>query len=127
LRAWLPRLCYQRPGLSDITYAIPPVDWSVSHHVRLILKRIAEADAVLATGHLSAAEVAWLLHEAKQAEVSRLLLTHPSYTVPAMSAAQTAELTGYGAYAEVTAYPRDDSHALNSKHSMFAPGRSIGV
>ncbi len=57
----------------------------------------------LATGHLSATEVAWLLGEARRAGISRLLLTHPSYTVPAMSPAQAAELTDPGGYAEVTA------------------------
>ena len=60
---------------------------------------------MLATGHLSADEVAWLLGEAQSAGVRRLLLTHPTYTVPAMSAAQVAELTAPGGYAEVTAGP----------------------
>jgi hypothetical protein len=101
--AGLPRLCTQRPGLPSTTYAIPPVDWSAGPRVRQILTLIAEADAVLATGHLSVHEVAWLLGEARLAGISRLLLTHPSYTVPAMSAAQAAELTGQGCYAEVTA------------------------
>jgi len=101
--AGLPRLCSQTPELPSTTYAIPPVDWSTGHHVRQILRLIAEADAVLATGHLSVMEVAWLLDEARLAGISRVLLTHPSYTVPAMSAAQAAELTGQGVYAEVTA------------------------
>src|SRR5262249_7260553 len=101
--AGLPRLCGQRPGLSRTAYAIPPVDWSTGGHVRQILELIAEADALLATGHLSADEVGWLLSEARLAGVTRLLLTHPSYTVPAMNAAQAAEFTGQGAYAEITA------------------------
>src|SRR5262245_29440938 len=89
--AGLPRFCGQRPGLSRTAYAIPPVDWSTGGHVRQILELIAEADALLATGHLSADEVGWLLSEARLAGVTRLLLTHPSYTVPAMNAAQAAE------------------------------------
>jgi hypothetical protein len=101
--AGLPRLSSLRPGLSATTYAIPPVDWSTSDRVHEILNLIAEADAVLATGHLSVDEVAWLLGEARQAGITRLLLTHPSYTVPAMSAAQAAELTRQGSYAEITA------------------------
>ncbi len=101
--AGLPRLCGHRPGLSATTYAIPPVDWSAESRVYDILDLIAEADAVLATGHLSVAEVRWLLTEARRRRVSRLLLTHPSYTVPAMSPAQAAEFTALGAFAEVTA------------------------
>lgn len=101
-RAGLPRLCRDHPTLSDTTYAIPPVDWSVEQRVNRILALIADSDAVLATGHLSLPEVAWLLNAARRVGVSRVLLTHPRYTVPAMTAAQTRELTELGAYAEVT-------------------------
>lgn len=102
--AGLPRLCNASNGLSHTTYAIPPVDWSTAEHVQQILTFIADADAVLATGHLSTAEVTWLLPIARRAGVRRVLLTHPSYTVPAMSPTEAAELTTHGAYAEVTAY-----------------------
>lgn len=102
--AGLPRLCCGHEHLPETTYAIPPVDWSVSDAVHRILEMIADADAVLATGHLSTEEVAWLLPEARKAGVRRMLLTHPSYTVPAMSATEAAELTEQGAYAEVTAF-----------------------
>jgi hypothetical protein len=101
--AGLFRLCGARSELSDATYAIPPLDWSAEQRVRQVLALIAEADAVLATGHLSVAEVAWLLPEARSAGVRRLLLTHPSYTVPAMSPTEARELADQGAYAEITA------------------------
>jgi Family of unknown function (DUF6282) len=64
----------------------------------------AEADAVLATGHLSTPEIAWLLPVARAAGVRRLLLTHPSWTVPAMAAADAAELAGDDALIEITAF-----------------------
>lgn len=102
--AGLPRLSAIQTGLDTTSYAIPPVDWTTAANVQHILQLIAEADAVLATGHLSTAEVRWLLPAAQQAGVRRVLLTHPSYTVPAMTAAQAADLTSRGAYAEVTAY-----------------------
>lgn len=102
--AGLPRLCHQQPGLPDMSYAIPPVDWSAEQRVRQILALIADADAVLATGHISTAEAAWLIPEARRSGVTRLLLTHPSYSVPAMSAGAAAQLAAQGAYAEVTAY-----------------------
>lgn len=102
--AGLPRLCDLRPRLDTATYAIPPVDWTTAGNVHQIVGQIAEADAVLATGHLSTAEVRWLLPVARQAGVHRLLLTHPSYTVPAMTPTQAAQLATHGVYAEVTAY-----------------------
>jgi hypothetical protein len=102
--AGLPRLCRMRPGLASTTYAIPPVDPTTADPVRQIITLVAEADAVLATGHLSTEEIAWLLPAARAGGVRRLLLTHPSYTVPAMSAAQAAGLAGDDAYVEITAY-----------------------
>ena len=51
--AGLPRLCRVMPQLPSTTYAIPPVDRSTEASVRQIVDLIAEADAVLATGHLS--------------------------------------------------------------------------
>lgn len=102
--AGLPRLCTQRPDLPRDTYAIPPLDWSAEGNVRQIIALVAEADAVLATGHLSGVEVAWLVGEARSAGVDRMLLTHPTYTVPAMSASEVAELTAQGSFAEITAY-----------------------
>lgn len=102
--AGLPRLCATLPQLATTTYAIPPVDWTTETAVRQIVALIAEADAVLATGHLSTTETTWLLPVARAGGVRRLLITHPGYTVPAMSAAEAAALTEHGAYAEITAY-----------------------
>ena len=102
--AGLPRLCRARPSLPATTYAIPPVDAGTEGVVRRIVDLVAEADAVLATGHLSTPEIAWLLPVARAAGVGRLLLTHPSWTVPAMSAADAAELAGEDAFVEITAF-----------------------
>lgn len=84
--------------------ATPPVDHATEPAVRTIIGLVAEADAVLATGHLSAAESAWVVKEARRAGVERILLTHPTFTVPAMSTSEVAELCELGAVAEVTAY-----------------------
>lgn len=102
--AGLPSLCGSRPDLPARSYAVPPVDWAAAEAVRTVCRMIAEADAVLATGHLSPAEAAWLVDTARDHGVRRLLLTHPSYTVPDMTAADAAELTERGALAEITAY-----------------------
>lgn len=119
-RAGLFRLCRAFPGLSGHTYAIPPVDPSSEPAMRRIVELIAEFDAVLATGHLSAPEIAWLLPVARAGGVQRLLITHPSWTVPRMSAGATAALAEeHGALAEITAFqllrqPGCDAAALAS-------------
>jgi hypothetical protein len=102
--AGLPRLCGLHPRLPGATFSIPPVDRTSESAVGDVLDLIAEADAVLATGHLSTAEVQWLAEQARARGVRRVLLTHPSYTVPAMPAAVAAELAAAGAHVEVTAY-----------------------
>lgn len=102
--AGLPSLCGIRRDVSAHSYAIPPVDWSSAEAVRSICRMVADADAVLATGHVSTAEVRWLLGVAHECGVRRILLTHPSYTVPAMSARDAAALTSEGAFAEITTF-----------------------
>lgn len=102
--AELPSLCGARPGLASHSYAIPPVDWSAAEAAQEICALVAEADAVLATGHLSGPEAEWLLTTAQRHGVRRFLLTHPNYTVPALSAVDTAEMTTRGALAEITTF-----------------------
>ncbi|HEX5191831.1 MAG TPA: DUF6282 family protein, partial [Solirubrobacteraceae bacterium] len=124
--AGLPRLCRTRPGLSSATYAIPPLDPAAEERVRRIVDLIADADAVLATGHLSTAEIAWLLPVARAAGVRRLLLTHPSWTVPAMSAADAAQLAGDDAQVEITAFQL--LHQPDATAAMLAHfARTVGL
>lgn len=103
--AGLPSLCGVRTDVSARSYGIPPHDPAAADDVRRICAMVADADAVLATGHLSTAEVRWLLPVARAAGVRRLLLTHPGYTVPGTPAAEAAELTEcFGACAEITTF-----------------------
>lgn len=124
--ALLPSLCDTHPELPPRSYGIPPTDWSAADDVLAICNAVAAADAVLATGHLSGAETAWLVHQARAAGVNRILLTHPGYTVPNMSAREAAALCDVGAKAEITAYqllhqPECDSRRL----AAFA--REVGL
>src|SRR5262249_41108353 len=98
-----PPLGAQTPGLPKPPTPSPPFAGRPAHPVPQTLRLVAGGDGVLPPGHPSVREVAWLLDEARLAGISRVLLPPPSYTVPAMSAAQAAELTGQGVYAEVTA------------------------
>lgn len=105
--AHLPRLADldERLGLSVLS--VPPVldpDDEAAKDVALVLDLITEHDAVLCTGHLSGNECRWLFGQALDRGISRFLLTHPSYTVPAMEVREIAELAEKGAYVEITAY-----------------------
>lgn len=104
-RAGLTRALAGHALLSDGRgLAVPPVDPSSAAAVDEILALIADADAVLATGHLSGEECAWLLRQARRHGVTRMLLTHPSYTVPGLAPNEIGQLAALGAKVEVTAY-----------------------
>lgn len=102
--AQLPRLSDLEPRLGRAVLAVPPVDHRTEEAVELVLALVAEHDAVLATGHLSGAECHWLLGRARHYGITRVLLTHPSYTVPGLDAAAVAQLAEAGGHVEVTAY-----------------------
>lgn len=102
--AGLPRLGGAGAGVPDVVYAAPPVDPTTAGPLRTIIRLVADADAVLATGHLSGPEASWVLAEARRAGLRRVLLTHPTYTVPGLTPAAAAELAAQGGHAEVTAY-----------------------
>ncbi|MDP8977523.1 MAG: DUF6282 family protein, partial [Actinomycetota bacterium] len=84
--------------------AVPPVDAGAEPAIRQILRLVADADAVLATGHLGPEEVAWLVGAARRWGVRRVLVTHPFFPVPGLDPARMRELAKQGAYAEVTAF-----------------------
>ena len=65
-----------------------------------ILKQIAEADAVLATGHLSPEESRVLVLEALDLGVRRISVTHPEWGVTAVSVNVQKELARDGVYFE---------------------------
>jgi Family of unknown function (DUF6282) len=91
-------------GTGGADLAVPPLDRAAEPPVLRILDLVAEADAVLATGHLSRDEIAWLVPKARAAGVRRIVLTHASFTVPGLTAAEARALAELGAYVEVTAF-----------------------
>jgi hypothetical protein len=99
-----PRLCHLDDRVSDATLSLPPANPSVADDIRRILDLIAEYDAVLATGHISAAEVFWLVEAASRHGVRRVVATHPSYVVPDLSLSEIADLAAAGVHIEITAH-----------------------
>lgn len=103
-RARLPRLSDGDARLPRDTYALPPVAEDSAEKARAVLRLVADADAVLATGHISGPEIRWVIQQARTSHVTRLLITHPAYTVPGLSPGAIAELAQAGAAIEVTAF-----------------------
>ena len=65
-----------------------------------ILERIAAADAVLATGHLVAAELRAVVPEARRRGVARILVTHPELPLVDLDVETQRELARAGALFE---------------------------
>lgn len=68
-----------------------------------VIDLIAGYDAVLATGHVSKEEIFASLDYAISKNVSRLLITHPEYTVPNLDIETMVQLARQGAYMEFCA------------------------
>lgn len=69
--------------------------------LRDVLKLIAEKNAVLATGHLSAEEIFVVVDEARKQGVNKIVVTHPEFYVVNMSIEDQKRIVKqYGVYLE---------------------------
>jgi len=91
---------YPRPGGDWAGIKILDSEGSLVPEMFEILDLIAEHDVVLATGHISPAEILALLPAARDRGVSRMLVTHASGKVPGLSGAGQLAAVGYGAMIE---------------------------
>jgi len=89
-----------------------------------ILDLIARHDAVLATGHLAAAETLAVVARAKALGVRRIVVTHPELAVVAMPIEVQRELAGMGAFFE-----RCYLNVLNGlpASELLATARAVGI
>ena len=122
--AGLPR---PRGASDDAAIMIPPRDPRSEEAVRRILASVAEAGAVLATGHLTGSEVGWLVRTAvREAGIRRVVVTHPTFTVPDLDLSAIRELAELGARIEITAFQL--LHQPGCDAAMLAAAiRSAGV
>jgi len=75
-------------------------DGAVPENVRRVLRVLARHDLVLATGHLSGAEILAVVRAARQEGVRRIVVTHPEFTSQRLPVAQQRELAAEGALLE---------------------------
>ena len=78
-----------------------------------VLKEVAAADAVLASGHLSPESIIRTFEEARALGVRRLLVNHPNFIVNA-SRAQVRRMVELGAYVEHASCHYDDRSKFKS-------------
>jgi hypothetical protein len=85
----------------------------VSEDVRAVLELVADADAVLASGHLPAASTVAVFRLAHELGVRRLLVNHPNFIVDA-TREQVRELVALGAYIEHATCMYDDASSFKA-------------
>lgn len=83
------------------TYTVLDDAGQLKPEVVEILGLIAEHDGVLATSHLSYAEIKPLLVRAKTVGVDNVVITHPFYKAPGLNLGQLKELVELGGIAEL--------------------------
>ncbi|MGH3246933.1 MAG: DUF6282 family protein [Trebonia sp.] len=99
--------------------------------VREVLSLIARHDLVLATGHLSRAEILVVVKAASDAGVRRIIITHPEFTSQRLPVSEQAELAERGALLErcfTTAYTGkvswetmvENIRAVGPRHSFLS-------
>lgn len=83
------------------TYTVLDDAGELKPEVVEILGLIAEHDGVLATSHLSYAEIKPLIVRAKAEGVANVVITHPFYKAPGLNMEQLKELVDLGGIAEL--------------------------
>jgi hypothetical protein len=100
---------------------------SLHPSVKAVLREVAAADAVLASGHLDPDSIIAIFEEARRLGVRRLLVNHPNFIVDA-SHAQVRKMVDLGAYVEHASCHYDTrSHYVNFTAETLARWiRAIG-
>ena len=89
--------------------------------VKAVLREVATADAVLASGHLDPHSIIAIFEEARQLGVRRLLVNHPNFIVNA-SRAEVRKMIELGAYVEHTSCHYD----TRSRYFSFPATTLVG-
>jgi hypothetical protein len=102
-------------------------DRETARCVRTILRAIAEAGAVLATGHLVPATTRALVDLAVQQGVTKILVTHPDSPIVQMPVPEQVALSRLGVYFERCAYSIVDDRYGVPVADISAAIRATGI
>jgi hypothetical protein len=101
----------------------------VIEEVSVILRLVAQADAILATGHLSPEESRVLVEEALATGIRRISITHPEWGVTAMPVAVQRDLarSGFVFFERCLVSTRPDLQATVPFETLAQQIREVGV
>ena len=87
-------------GIAGAPISVTDGDGRVTKETRQCLEGIAQYDMVLATGHISPAEMLPIVKAAQEAKVERIVITHPEFPTTYLTADEQMELAKYGVFFE---------------------------
>lgn len=87
-------------GIAGKWLTVTDGDGKVTPETRQCLEIIAKYDMVMATGHISPAEMEPVIKAAKEVGVQRIIITHPEFPTTHLTVEEQKRLAGYGVYFE---------------------------
>jgi hypothetical protein len=87
-------------GIAGKWLKVTDDDGNVTAETRQCLDVMAKYDMVMATGHISPAEVEPVVKAAREAGVQRIIITHPEFPTTHLSLEQQKRLQAYDVYFE---------------------------
>jgi hypothetical protein len=115
-------------GFAPLPVPMLGEDGAVRPELREILTLVAEADIILATGHLAVAEIKAVADAAFAAGVRKLLVNHPDLWLIGMRVEDQCELAAKGATMELCARTVTASqHAGATPRSLAEQIRAVGA
>jgi len=96
-------LDFKRPSTFDQTYSVLNANGKLTAETKEVIDIVHAYEAILATGHLSKAEILAVADYALSRGLKRLLITHPEYTVPDLDLDTMIDLGKRGVYMEFCA------------------------
>ncbi len=111
-------------GIAGDWLKVTDDDGRVTKPVHDCLELIAKHDMILATGHISPAEMPAVIQAAAEHKVQRMVITHPEFPTTCLTLEQQRELTKFDVYFE-RCFTTANSGKI-SWEAMFNNIRQIG-
>ena len=115
-------LDFRRPSTFRDSYSVVDQAGRLTPQAKEVIDIVHAYDAILATGHISRAEIEAVVDYAASIKLARVVVTHPEFTVPNLAVSTMIELTRSGAFMEFCAtncFPLVGLHTIDEMKAMI--------
>jgi hypothetical protein len=96
-------LKFRRPSRHAQTYSVLDSNGALTAEAKEVIEIVAAYEAILATGHISPAEIEAVVSYANEIKLARVVVTHPEFTVPDLDVPTMISLAKRGVFMEFCA------------------------